>query len=987
MLAALRNAFLLSCVLLIGAVSARPTVDPTQDSGPGFKRLYPAPYGAWTCEGGSPGRTRTTRTRAPSRRPDLTWTFEPRGEVVGEPVVWGDSVLVEVLRPDRLRALHLLDRETGEERGGAILTKSELPLAPTVFGGTVVLRMQPEELAGFAVTDRGLRRTWRHGVDAPLGRPLATEGGGVFETTRRELIRIELGAREPTWRATGNFSGPLAIAAQPGTSAASSVYSLAAFPQPGGNLVRLASRAATDGALLSERWVAQYQGSIGVEDGSIVTTWRGAAIRFPRPFTLGGQSHTSVFVEDVLEDVGDDLRVALPYFATDPVPLGHGFAGLIDEAGGERYWALGRHMTEVSVLLDPQGWPDFDARTYPPAATADLLYLAGLAVDPETRKVRWGLPTPGTWIPVLDGVLVVRGDRSAVEGWMVSAPEGRPLDWAGLASTSAVLERAQAVTAAEVLRGDFRLVRDGVEWQRGRSSEVLDLERVWMLLDGDDLAWGASVESVLEGIDALARFERRERFEKIAKNASRIRDPYLLRELLSLGPRLGVDDDVLERVRTAEERLLSRSSRIDADSGAKDRARLEADRGLVREQRLAWLERCDALETEDAITVRELQYGLLERLLEEDPADSAAAAWIEAALPTGLTLERPENAGDWLRYLRALARTEVEVAPLADFAATIDAGTSDGGKRLARASVGWRDDLMLVGSPNILIATPLERPGEVASMLARGEALCAALAGWFAGYDSVRERLPRLEILLFESEQEYLDQSSSQGGHARLSWTAGHYDLIEKVSRFYAPSLDSAGWDGALEVFLHELTHHWLDQRCPAFVASARNVGKTDQGFWIVEGFASFAESLDFDPRTGAPILAARLGDRLPMLAVVEPKDLIDWEELVAIKPAELPRLVGKRPVRAPALQDLGSVFEVDRAGMFYAQSAVLARYLFEADGGAQRQALLDYLVAYYQGQAEGLDFERVFGASPAEVGGRARAWALAEVDRALGRR
>ena len=353
---------------------------------------------------------------------------------------------------------------------------------------------------------------------------------------------------------------------------------------------------------------------------------------------------------------------------------------------------------------------------------------------------------------------------------------------------------------------------------------------------------------------------------------------------------------------------------------------------------------------------------------------------MRAELPPEVRPARVDDARDWLRYLRALRRERLRTVPY-------DAAAARDDPDLAGLPAPWARDLVAVTSPSIRVLTSLERPGSVAAMLVRGEALCAALEAWFATDEPRRSERPRLDVELFEDEGGYLARSAARGHHAGLDWTAGHYDPASGTSRFYVPSLDSAGWDAARDTFLHELTHHWLDRRCPAFPAEVPARGTTPEGYWVVEGFAGLAESLDFEPYTREVVVGARPGDRLAQVAVLEPEALLPWERVVSLANADLPRLAGRDPVEGPALLRLGQRFELDRVGRFYAQATLLARYLFEAEGEAARRALLDYLVAYYRGDASGLDFERAFGAPPAVLGARAHAWARSEVADFLGRR
>jgi hypothetical protein len=74
----------------------------------------------------------------------------------------------------------------------------------------------------------------------------------------------------------------------------------------------------------------------------------------------------------------------------------------------------------------------------------------------------------------------------------------------------------------------------------------------------------------------------------------------------------------------------------------------------------------------------------------------------------------------------------------------------------------------------------------------------------------------------------------------------------------------------------------------------------------------------------------------------------------------------------------LGSSYMGSALGLFYAQSAMLVRYLYEAEDGVHRQRLLDYVMAYYEGRTDELEFEKAFGVSAKELGPKVVAFSQA---------
>jgi hypothetical protein len=64
-------------------------------------------------------------------------------------------------------------------------------------------------------------------------------------------------------------------------------------------------------------------------------------------------------------------------------------------------------------------------------------------------------------------------------------------------------------------------------------------------------------------------------------------------------------------------------------------------------------------------------------------------------------------------------------------------------------------------------------------------------------------------------------------------------------------------------------------------------------------------------------------------------------------------------------------VRQVTSRAMFYAQAAATVRYLYEADDGAQRRKLFDFLRAYYTGDSDKLDLAHELGVLADPLGQR----------------
>jgi hypothetical protein len=65
-------------------------------------------------------------------------------------------------------------------------------------------------------------------------------------------------------------------------------------------------------------------------------------------------------------------------------------------------------------------------------------------------------------------------------------------------------------------------------------------------------------------------------------------------------------------------------------------------------------------------------------------------------------------------------------------------------------------------------------------------------------------------------------------------------------------------------------------------------------------------------------------------------------------------------------------------AYLWYVQSAATCQYLYHAQNGRHRKALLDYVVNHYTRKGERMPIEKAFGMQPEELGRRVLAFAKA---------
>jgi hypothetical protein len=142
------------------------------------------------------------------------------------------------------------------------------------------------------------------------------------------------------------------------------------------------------------------------------------------------------------------------------------------------------------------------------------------------------------------------------------------------------------------------------------------------------------------------------------------------------------------------------------------------------------------------------------------------------------------------------------------------------------------------------------------------------------------------------------------------------------------------------------------------------------KAFWIVEGFASLVGQFEFDfVRRKVGFGTANLEDADLVVSATK-EQLIDWTRLAKMSRLDFQRMsMVTRETAIASTMRMGAAHRARRLNLFYSQSAMLCRYLYEAENARFRKALLDYVAAFYTGAVDKLDFATAFGVTPEELG------------------
>jgi len=956
-----------------------------------------APAGAWVTHGGSPARTRAAATRALRGVPHRAWSFEAPGPIEGDPLVWANCVVVSH-RLEQGRGIALLDLRDGALLGELTFPEAELPLAPCLWDDLLLVRAGG--LSAYRVGVRGIRSRWTKLADERYGPPLLYRDE-IYVVDGDQLVRLDATSAQEVWRDEGRHHGRPSLRGD-------RVY----VPGSDGEFATIDAVSRADGRHVSSQQPVATPGGLpaGTDPGSA--------------FVSVMSEHRILYLEHGIDWRPDqptrslvvtagstEPEQALPahwlYQRVEAAEVPQGWLGSTqNEEGG--LWFLARAENYVP-LASASSHPELAGRRDAPSRSGNVAYLAGSAVELGSHVVLWRLPGEAlVTIPASEAVLVQRDERR-LEAWRTHDPVGSSHLAYGtgeLTKESARVDDARVVFADGAIdTGDFQLAeRRGeptlVKLRRTGSDRDLtrqvlrSLDDTLLVLDADDsVVYAAGPTALLRGAEALIAQRLGADYAALAVESLPARDYALLERIVTRARELGVEEQELARaVRQLERHAEEGASRREPDKARAVEARL-VQLESAREDRLVGM--AAALPPDEHDLCYELllaglleapghsaghdqlaqlpallRIALLREVEQARPGTTAVAEAVRALLPAGLTPPEPFATLEWLAFLEALERAPVTLLdPRPDSA---DLGPAE--RKLGSAALHWRSDLKGFESDNLFVITPISRPGAIARCLALGELVCEALDEIFAGGENRRDLRYPLTILLFESKEEYLEQSAQKGGHLDLGWTAGHYDELDNVSRLFLPAGDE-DFDNVTRTLVHELTHQWVRNRCPLFTneeAVRARQRPAPRGYWIVEGFASLIEDFQFDTAAWSWSPENANSRRRDVATSAAAEQLVPWDALFTVDAVAFFGLGREHALEIPLKTRLGRLQKASALSLFYAQAQSACYYLFSGENGRHRPALLAYLAAYYRGADSDLGVDTEFGATAEELGTRA---------------
>ncbi len=472
-----------------------------------------------------------------------------------------------------------------------------------------------------------------------------------------------------------------------------------------------------------------------------------------------------------------------------------------------------------------------------PSIARDTLFLGNWALDLDRKRVLWCLETieaDGPAIPAGDELLVIRTKSGALIGYGGDAAAAGGAPPSGATGIAAAATSSKVPVSTELPGSKPGLIRsdglfipgkatalDGGRWRLEPESgapQEFDAYEVALVDDGKEIRWFGDELPLFRAFFGLLERRHAESLVAVFEKWRDAKLPDECRRVLDEAKRHG-----LPPARADE--LAARLASVTAGKGGPPRksaeefevdAREQSGKALLKAAR--W---CAAREAKTAATV------LLARAIALSPAEPPdlmiAEEWLPADLPPAGSPEA--NVKSWFEWAEAFLPSGASFANLDDSAKH-------------RISVTkFAEGALYLRTRNLLLVSKEHDRAVLGPLLARGEATVRALQKILGpSPDQLPSRAP-LEVRLFKTRKEYLDDFSS--GSKPPAWSGGFYSPGDSISRFFSEvrsKQEDPTSQRLQEVFAHELTHHYTNQR---WIHERR--GPNVASHWMIEGFAEFA--------------------------------------------------------------------------------------------------------------------------------------------------
>lgn len=914
------------------------------------------PIDCWTTLDGSPSGSRRTSTRPLRRAGEVAWVAQLDGEIIGEPLVWHDLIVVEEKLSAEKRRLTVLNLSDGSQRAKSKPIETTETLAPSIWGKTVYARTEPTKIQSWSIGKRSLFKKWSATTDGPMGRPQVL-GRDVYVRVGRRIVCFEYGNKKPVWASNPGYLGMPAVVGN-------RIFTV--FHEV--NLTHSIGVAVLD-RRSGRRITASDMDTFGP-----VTVTDDVRVRVGDSEII---VHTGVEVRPGLRDISfewnplDDSFGHVTPGPASPCAIHRGRSlGFSKTPEGERSLIESLSDGSYRILASSSAHARYMADDVAPLIVDDVAYLgpAGVQLDREHYQVLWRLDDGiSRLVPARETLLGVRGKSDLVA---IRPPLGQAVSFTE--TMEGEFEGRVALTDGTIRQGRARMQKNSVEfhkrkdkWDAYALADVNFLETV----EGHVVHWPSRLRAS-RGMDVIRDDEVAARHIKACKKAARSKNATIIERYLRAARAGGVDEEELASTIKARQSALKKKRTPKLKKSIK--ADLDAlDEDIKKRPRELMESRVRALTASTPPTVR---FALLRRLAALDAGNAVARKAVRDSIPEAIRPEGGFDAGRWIDLVEAIGQTSIEIV----LPPSLDKKETTWSEReLGSAQHTWRKDLVGVKSERLYIITPRDNPSAVARTLSLGELVCDALEEIFGGGEVRRDERFPLKLFLYGTRDEYIKECAKRGFDA--SATLGNFSPMENLSRMYIPEKDDP-LNSMVGTYIHELTHHWTAERCPMFSTLASSFSDpTHRGYWVVEGFAVMTQEFAFDPAERTWTSDEPRADSIDMVANARTAQLFPWKILFKINQIGLNAFISKTPsdnLRVPMTWSLGLQRHMTWTNVFYAQSAATCHYLY--NDSEMRPKLLEYTRLYFTGKTKGLSVEKVFGISPDELGRRVVAYCKA---------
>ena len=905
-----------------------------------------APADRWLMQGGCPARTGAALTKPLTDAVREAWRYRARGRIEGEPLVWDDWIVLEVVERRKKRALHLIRLSDGKRIHKTRGYETPASMAPCLGRGMVTARTGPNELTVYRVERSRLARIWKLQTEVPAGDPLAL-GREIYFHNGQDLMRFGFGCDKPVWKISGRYRSRLALRGN----------ELYVIHYDGDGVGWLQAVDRKTGRIIERRQAAYHQGNVpSPRDRALLYVGQDRIyIRLGLEVECkGGVMANALMLSrkvraDGSASVGLSQYIELPStpaFWNERTLRIEGCRLMVKEKEREseensNAWIVGQDQKDDRILAHKYFHRSLlDIRT-PPTIVRNACYLGSVAFDLESLRVFWRqlIPSRTRLIPARTSMLALADDATLVAyherntALRGTTHRKRPAS-AGKAEKVILAERGVAyLRDGSRERGTFEihpeLKRGLVRVAPESRFAAWPLADVMLILDrnGRPVHYGGR-DDVAKVVDRRVDEFLTTGYEKLLARSCGTNDRRLIERLLTEAWLRGSSVKATRKAERKLKVLETKSPRVNK----KLVERIEQEEKALLGQALSRFEA--PLAGMDTQRNRGAKIAMLRAILGHDPNRPAAVDAVKSMLPASVKIPKRFHALDWLDFLEATETTPIS------WVKTPSKGAEQSLEQqaLAAARKNWRPDVVAIQSERLFILTPLARPGRIARCLSMGELVCDHLDSLFSPLGAKRSKGHRLKIYLHETKQEYIQQSGGAKVASHLKWASGHYNKRLRHARMYLPE-GAEAFERVMDVFAHELTHQWVDERCPLYGEKERFRSPFMQPcFWIVEGFASWMEQARFDLERG---VIQTFNPRCPHLdilaSLIEAKaPRIDWKDLFSFTQIQFTH-IPREPewgFVAESHWRLGALHQLSWTQLFYVQSAAAAQYLVHAENG-----------------------------------------------------